>query len=132
MGDLADVPPAARPTRVRFRVLAWLCSLPMLLLVRFLFGAGEAGAYPNMARAARNWFPFAERGRAQGMIWTFGRWGGAVAPVLIVALTYPVTHLGLPGWRGAFVVLALLGILWVIGFTTYYRDTPRDHPAVND
>ena len=110
--------------------LAW--GLVSLLVVRFLFGLGEAGAYPNMARGARNWFPFAERGRAQGMIWTFGRWGGAIAPVLIVLLSEPFVWLGLPGWRGAFILLGVLGLLWVWGFSIWYRDMPRQHPAVND
>ena len=106
-------------------------SLLLLLLVRFLFGAGEAGAYPNMARGTRNWFPFAERGRAQGMIWTFGRWGGALAPVLIMAIVLPFNALGLPGWRYGFVILAVLGLVWVWGFVYWFRDQPRDHPAVN-
>jgi MFS transporter, ACS family, glucarate transporter len=106
-------------------------ALVMLLGVRFLFGAGEAGAYPNLARGTRNWFPFAERGRAQGLIWTFGRWGGAVAPVLIVALTVPFDALGWQGWRFGFVLLAALGLVWVWGFVKWFRDQPRDHPAVN-
>ena len=122
-------------------VLCWLVFTALtglvwgfisLLIVRFLFGLGEAGAYPNMARGARNWFPFNERGRAQGMIWTFGRWGGAIAPALIVALAEPFVWLGLPGWRGAFILLGLMGLLWVWGFAKWYRDMPRQHPAVNN
>ena len=130
------------PRKVLIRiVLCWLAFTALtgfvwgfvsLLVVRFLFGMGEAGAYPNMARAARNWFPFSERGRAQGMIWTFGRWGGAIAPLLIVALTQPFLWLELPGWRGAFVLLGILGLLWVWGFSVWYRDTPRQHPGVNE
>jgi MFS family permease len=108
-----------------------ITALVMLLCVRFLFGAGEAGAYPNMARGTRNWFPFAERGRAQGMIWTFGRWGGALAPVLIMALTLPFDALGFQGWRFGFVLLAVLGLVWVWGFYIWFRDRPREHPAVN-
>lgn len=107
-------------------------SLVLLLLVRFLFGAGEAGAYPNIARGTRNWFPFAERGRAQGLVWTFGRWGGAIAPVLIVALTVPFDAMGWQGWRFGFVLLAVLGLAWVWGFVLWFRDQPRDHPAVNE
>lgn len=134
------------PKRVLVRiVLCWLLftaltglvvgtgvvALLMLLGVRFLFGAGEAGAYPNIARATRNWFPFAERGYAQGLVWTFGRWGGAVAPVLIVALTVPFDALGWQGWRFGFVLLAALGLAWVWGFVVHFRNHPRDHPAVN-
>ena len=51
-----------------------------MLLVRFLFGMGEAGAYPNIARAFHNWFPFGERAVTQGSIWMSARLGGAVAP----------------------------------------------------
>ena len=108
-----------------------MVALLMLLGVRFLFGAGEAGAYPNIARATRNWFPFAERGRAQGLVWAFGRWGGAVAPVLIVALTVPFDALGWQGWRFGFVLLAVLGLAWVWGFVVRFRNQPRDHPGVN-
>lgn len=130
----------ARKVLIRI-VLCWLAFTALtglvwgfigLLVVRFLFGMGEAGAYPNMARGARSWFPFEERGRAQGLIWTFGRWGGAIAPLLIIALTQPFVWLDLPGWRGAFVLLGLLGLLWVWGFAAWYRDTPAEHPSVND
>jgi nitrate/nitrite transporter NarK len=66
------------------------------------------------------------------MIWTFGRWGGAIAPVLIVALTQPFLWLDLPGWRGAFIVLGVLGLFWVWGFAVWYRDSPREHPSVSE
>jgi MFS transporter, ACS family, glucarate transporter len=134
------------PKKVRIRiVVCWLIftaltglvfgggvvALVMLLAVRFLFGAGEAGAYPNIARGTRNWFPFAERGRAQGLVWTFGRWGGAVAPLLIMLLMVPFDALGWQAWRFGFILLAVLGLVWVWGFVVWFRDQPRDHPAVN-
>jgi MFS family permease len=97
----------------------------LLLLIRFLFGMGEAGAYPNIARALRNWFPFERRGRAQGLLWMFGRWGGAVAPLLIGLLA------GWFGWRGAFYAFGTLGVAWVLGFARWFRDTPAEHPGVN-
>ena len=106
-------------------------SFLLLLAVRFLFGLGEAGAYPNIARATRNWFPYMERGRAQGLIWTFGRWGGAIAPALIIALTYPVIASGYAGWRGAFVLLGVLGLVWVWGFARWFRETPHQHGGVS-
>ncbi len=124
------------PRKVLTRiVLCWLFFTSLtgavwnwlsLIVVRFLFGAGEAGAYPNMARGAKNWFPFRQRGLAQGLIWTFGRWGGAIAPVLIIALAAPF------GWRGAFVLLGVLGVFWVASFAYWFRDTPQQHPGVND
>src|ERR1019366_3902799 len=100
-------------------------SLVLLLIVRLLFGAGEAGAYPNTARALRNWFPYTRRGFAQGLLWTFGRWGGAIAPMLITVFALPF------GWRGAFISFGILGALWVIFFAYYFRNTPGEHPGVN-
>ncbi len=98
----------------------------LLLLIRFLFGAGEAGAYPNSARALRNWFPYSRRGLAQGLLWMFGRWGGAFAPLLIGLFA-----VGL-GWRGSFVAFGVLGALWGAAFYAWFRDTPEEHPAVNE
>src|SRR5262245_37636963 len=57
-----------------------------MLAVRFLFGLGEAGAYPNIARAFHNWFPFTERGFAQGAVWMAGRFAGGVTPLLVLAV----------------------------------------------
>lgn len=98
----------------------------VLLGIRFLFGAGEAGAYPNIARALRNWFPYSQRGLTQGWPWTFGRWGGALAPVLVGFFSFWF------GWRGAFVVFGLMGVVWAIGFVIRFRDTPREHPHTNE
>jgi MFS family permease len=98
----------------------------LLVVIRFLFGAGEAGAYPNIARALRNWFPYRRRGLAQGMLWMFGRWGGALAPILIGMFASWF------GWRGAFWAFGILGALWVVSFAIWFRDTPAEHPHVND
>lgn len=100
-------------------------SLVLLVIIRFLFGAGEAGAYPNTARALRSWFPYARRGLAQGLLWTFGRWGGAVAPLLITVFAMPF------GWRGAFMAFGILGALWVVLFIYFFRNSPSEHPGVN-
>src|SRR3954451_19933472 len=53
--------------------------------VRFLFGAGEAGCFPNLTKAFTIWLPNNERTRAQGIMWMFARWGGAFTPPLVVA-----------------------------------------------
>ena len=98
----------------------------LLLIIRFLFGMGEAGAYPNIARALRSWFPYERRGFAQGLLWSFGRWGGAVAPLLIGVFAAWF------GWRGAFAAFGVLGVVWVTGFVWWFRDTPAEHPSVND
>src|SRR5215471_4297860 len=89
---------------------AW--NLASLVVFRFLFGAGEAGAFPNISRASREWFPFSERGLAQGLVWMFARWGGAIAPLLIMVLARPF------GWRVAFLFMSVLGLVWLWGFAT--------------
>jgi MFS family permease len=104
--------------------MAW--NLTSLVAVRFLFGAGEAGAFPNISRACREWFPFKERGLAQGMIWLFARWGGAVAPFLIVVLAYPY------GWRLSFILMGATWLVWFLGYHKYFHDSPKDVAEVND
>jgi MFS family permease len=104
-----------------------LNSAVALVIVRFLFGMGEAGAYPNIARALRNWFPYRRRGIAQGMLWAFGRWGGAIAPFLIAQASATAF-----GWRGAFVIFGIFGMIWVVAFAVYFRNHPDDHPKVNE
>jgi ACS family glucarate transporter-like MFS transporter len=103
---------------------AW--GLVSLMAFRFLFGTGEAGAFPNISRASREWFPFSERGLTQGLVWMFARWGGAVAPLLMMILAYPF------GWRGGFVLLSTLGAIWLWGFQKRFRDTPQTDPAANE
>src|SRR5438876_1562179 len=96
-----------------------------LLIVRFLFGAGEAGAYPNVARVIRRWFPPGERGRVQGLFMTCAQLGGAVAPVVAAYL------IELLEWRWVFVSFGLLGVIWAGAFWAWFRDDPQTHPAVN-
>jgi MFS family permease len=101
-------------------------SLGLLLLVRFLFGAGEAGAYPNLTRVVGDWFPFRERALAQGSIWFSARLGGAIAPLVLGRLTAAL------GWRQAFWVLGALGVVWGGLFWRWFRDRPEQHPACNE
>ncbi|MBY0228847.1 MAG: MFS transporter [Gemmataceae bacterium] len=103
-----------------------LDALGLMILIRFLFGAGEAGAYPNLARVAGDWFPASERGFAQGSIWTAARLGGAVAPLVLGRLS------ALVGWRGAFWVLGGIGVAWAAVFAWWFRDKPAQHPSVNE
>ncbi len=64
-----------------------------LLIYRFLFGAGEAGAYPNMARIQSRWLPVTERARAGGLLWLTARWGAAFAPLIFGMMTRGITSL---------------------------------------
>src|SRR5262249_6494188 len=103
-----------------------LDSLTLMLLVRFLFGAGEAGAYPNLTRVVATWFPFRERGLAQGAIWMSARLGGALAPSIIGRLSAVV------GWRQAFAVLGGVGFAWAAAFWFWSGDSPRQMAGCND
>ena len=109
-----------------FTALTGACTgLWSLVGVRFLFGAGEAGAFPNVARVMSRWFPDHERGRAQGVLLAASQIGGALAPFLAAVLILKI------GWRWTFVAFASTGIVWAIGFWRWFRDDPAAHPAVN-
>jgi MFS family permease len=109
-----------------FTALTGACTgLGTLLLVRFLFGAGEAGAYPNVARVLARWFPDEERGRAQGLLLAASLIGGAVAPFLAAVLIARI------GWRWSFAAFGGLGALWAAGFWWWFRDDPATHSGVN-
>jgi MFS family permease len=97
-----------------------------MLLVRFLFGCGEAGAFPNLTRVVGGWFPYRERGLAQGTIWTCARLGGAVAPVITGRLAEAI------GWRRAFWVLGAIGAVWCWFFYRRFRNTPEERPECNE
>src|SRR5215475_10475336 len=83
---------------------AW--NVASLYVIRFLFGAGEAGCFPNLTRMLSVWLPARERVKAQSLMWAFTRWGGAATPPLaFLAITWF-------GWRWAFVGFAALGVVW--------------------
>jgi len=123
------------PRNVLLRVVLWWSFFTAatgaawnwvsLVVTRFLFGAGEAGCFPNLTKAFERWLPVRERIRAQGVMWMSARWGGAVTPYLVFLV------LGLVNWRVAFGLFALLGVAWAIAFVRWFRDDPRRHPAVN-
>jgi MFS family permease len=102
---------------------AW--NVISLYSVRFLFGAGEAGCFPNLTRMLSVWLPARERMTAQGLLWACTRWGGAATPPLALLA------ISLMGWRWAFMSFALLGVGWCVLFLLLYRDDPANHPAVN-
>jgi ACS family glucarate transporter-like MFS transporter len=102
---------------------AW--NLASLLVIRFMFGTGEAGCFPNLTRMLSAWLPVGERVKAQALMWAFGRWGGALAPPIALLA---ITQLG---WRWGFVALSLLGVLWVGVFLPWFRNDPAEHKGVN-
>jgi len=86
----------------------------VMLAVRFFFGMGEAGCYPNISRAFHNWFPFSERGFAQGAVWMAGRFAGGVTPFFVLALLFETRPLGLTvtHWRHTFWIFGSIGLVW--------------------
>ncbi len=97
-----------------------------LLIVRFLFGVGEAGAYPGATRALYSWLPAKERGLGQGIFHSGARVGAAASLVVMPIL------IGMIGWRLTFVANALIGLVWGIVWWFWYRDNPADHNSTND
>jgi MFS family permease len=95
-----------------------------LVLVRFLFGMGEAGAYPNASGSIARWFPSREHARAQGWVLGAGRLGGALTPLLVVPIQTSF------GWRASFWIFGGLGIAWVVLWRAFYHDRPASHPGI--
>ncbi|MDP1813474.1 MAG: MFS transporter [Leadbetterella sp.] len=122
------------PRKVLTRVVLWWSGFTALtgtafgfvylLIVRFLFGMGEAGAYPNASIAIARWFPAVEVGRAQSVIWAAGRIGGALTPLLVI----PLVHL--VGWRMAFFILGVVGSIWAAAWYYWFRDNPSEHKGI--
>ena len=101
-------------------------SYVSLLVTRFLFGMGEAGAFPGLARATFSWFPVKERGLVTGINFSASRLGAAAALPLMVWLIESV------GWRGAFFTLGAIGVLFAVLWFLLFRDDPLDHPRVGE
>ena len=123
------------PRKVLMRIVIWwsfftaatgfMWNFSSMWVARFMFGAGEAGCFPNLTKAFTVWLPHNERTRAQGIMWMFARWGGAFTPPLVV-LTFQWVS-----WRWAFVIFGALGVIWAAFFYTWFRDNPREHKSVN-
>lgn len=100
-------------------------TFAQLALVRFLFGIGAAGAYPNAAGVLSNWLPKRERARGQSAIWAASRLGGALAPLLLVPLQAWL------GWRAVFWCLGGLGVIWAVAWRLWFHDHPADQPGID-
>ncbi|GAB3163709.1 MFS transporter [Telluribacter humicola] len=124
------------PRKVLLRVVLWwsvftaltgvASGLIMLIAIRFLFGMGEAGAYPNSSIVIARWFPAVETGRAQAFIWAAGRLGGALAPLVVVPLAASL------GWRASFWVMGLIGVVWAVVWYQWFRDFPREKKGISE
>lgn len=99
-------------------------GLTSLFLARLLVGLGEGATFPTATRAMQNWTAAGKRGFAQGLTHAFARLGNAVTPPLIALLMAVFT------WRGAFWALGGASLIWVIVWVLYFRNDPKDHPAI--
>jgi MFS transporter, ACS family, glucarate transporter len=115
-------------------VIWWSCltaatgaafSYPVLLVIRFLFGAGEAGAWPCVARTFSRWIPRRERGTVQGIFFAGAHLIGGLTPVLVLWC------LQFLSWRAIFVLFGGIGFVWVAVWLAWFRNDPSEHPAVN-
>lgn len=103
---------------------AW--SYMSILIMRFLFGGGEAGAFPAISRANFTWIPLKERGIVTGINFSGSRLGAAFAFPLITVM---ITSLG---WRASFYIMGAIGLIWALFWFFWFRDLPEDHSAVSE
>ena len=118
------------PRIVLARIVLWwslftgltgvVSSYPLLLLTRFWFGAGEAGAFPSATASIASWFPASERGRAFGFLSVAMQVGGALGPLLVVPIQIRF------GWRASFYVFALVGMAWAVTWFLCFRNAPTE------
>lgn len=117
------------------RIVVWWSSFTIataaafnylsLVVIRFLFGAGEAGAWPSAARTFSRWIPRSERGKVQGIFFAGAHLAGGITPFLVILLLQYL-H-----WRTIFVLFGALGFVWAAAWWLWFRDDPEKHPAVN-
>lgn len=100
-------------------------NLVSMLVVRFLFGVGEAGAFPGTARAVFSWVPMKERGLLQGINFSGSRLGAAFALPVVAWM------IGAFGWRESFVILALVGFAWAAFWYWWFRDEPAEQKGIS-
>lgn len=122
--------------RVLTRIVAWWSTFTIatagafnyvsLLAIRFLFGAGEAGAWPCVAASFSKWIPAKERGTVQGIFFAGAHLSGGLTPWLVWLLTYH--HVP---WRTIFMLFGLVGFVWAVAWFLWYRDDPGEDPRVN-
>ena len=123
------------PRRVLTHLVVWWSVLTALtgvvnryfwlLAVRGVFGALQAGAYPNATCVIRRWFPTDERGRAQGVVWMAASLGGALTPFMVQSI---LKHYD---WRAVFYIFSVIGVIWAVAWYGWFRDNPADKKGVN-
>jgi len=117
------------------RIVVWWSSFTVataaafnytsLLAIRFLFGAGEAGAFPNVSKAFSRWIPMNERGIVQGIFFAGAHLGGGLSLLLTSVLLQIVS------WRIIFIAYGAIGFVWAAAWFLWFRDDPAEHPRVS-
>jgi MFS transporter, ACS family, glucarate transporter len=123
------------PRRVLTRVVLWWSAFTsltglvsnyyLLLIIRFCFGAGEAGAFPNASIVVSRWFPATQRASISGVMLMASQIGGAIAPLLVVPIQIRY------GWRASFLVFGVVGVIWAAIWYMWFRDAPAEKPGVS-
>jgi MFS family permease len=122
------------PRRVLTRIVLWwsvftsltgaVSNYFVLLLVRFCFGIGEAGAYPNASVVIGHWIPVRNRARAWGIVWMMSQIGGAISPLLVVPIQARF------GWQTSFYLFGFVGVIWGGYWYWWFRDSPPEKAGV--
>lgn len=122
--------------RILIRIVLWwslftaLTGLTMglfsLILVRFLFGMGEAGAFPNSCGVISHWFPKTETARGLSSVFLGLNIGAAIAPLIVVPIAIAY------GWRTTFFVNGFIGLLWVLVCSSWFRNNPSEMKGISE
>jgi sugar phosphate permease len=123
------------PRRVLTRIVLWWSAFTsltgavsnyyVLLVTRFAFGAGEAGAFPNASIVVSRWFPPTQRASVSGVLLMASQIGGALAPLLILPVQIRY------GWRASFFLFGAVGAIWAVAWYWWFRDSPAEQPGVS-
>jgi MFS transporter, ACS family, glucarate transporter len=123
------------PRRVLTRIVLWWSAFTsitglvsnyyLLLLTRFSFGAGEAGAFPNASIVVSRWFPSSQRASISGVLLMASQIGGGIAPLLVVPIQIRY------GWRASFFVFGAVGFIWAAAWHLWFRDSPAEKTGVS-
>lgn len=124
------------PRKIFIRIVLWwsfftavtglVNGLVALLIVRFLFGIGESGTYPNSILTVSRWFPVNETGKTLSWVGIGSQLGAALAPLIIVPIAAAY------GWRMPFFVIGAIGLVWVWICYEWFRDFPAQMNKMPD
>ncbi len=116
--------------RILIRIVLWwslftaltglTTGLVSLILVRFLFGMGEAGAFPNSCGVISRWFPKSETARGLSSVFLGLNVGAAIAPLVVIPIAVAY------GWRITFFVNGMIGLVWVFVCYSWFRNNPSE------